>query len=229
MTSLRHLGALACVLALAACDDFRSPSEIVEPQLLGVRVVPPSLAPGEEATVEFLIADVDGPLSDVPVAWEVIDGPGGVPAYGEVRATDDGVVYAAPAEVEGDEVPDLALVQGVFSLPQRDVIAVKTVRIGARRDNPQIAQVTIDGEPIEERGRVAAGAEVELHVEADISLDEATAVTWAASAGELERFLRTPVNWLLPDDATGTAWLYVVVRDGEGGADWAAFAVDIDP
>jgi hypothetical protein len=229
MKSLMRLGSLAAlVLALAACDDFRSPSEIVEPQLLGVRVVPPSLAPGEEARVEFLIADVNGPLSDVPVAWEVIDGPGGVPAYGEVRATDEGFVYSATSELEGDEVPELAVLQGIFSLPQREVIAVKIVHIGARRDNPQIAHVTIDGAPIAERGRVAPGAEVELHVEADIALEEPTAVTWAATEGELERFLRTPVTWLIPADAAGTAWLYVVVRDGEGGSDWAAFPVDVD-
>ena len=224
-----RLAAIAVAFASAGCDDFRPPSEIVEPQLLGVRVVPPGIAAGEQARVEFFVADIDGPITAVEVSWEVIAGPGGAPPLGSIGVDDDGVVYAAPAELDPEDAPATAIIQGTFALPQRDVVAVKAVRVGARRVNPQIEVVTLDGEPIAERGAVTPGAEVELDVRADIELEAPTAVTWAVTEGELERFLRTPVTWLVPENAEGTAWVYVVVRDDRGGVAWDALPIDIAP
>ncbi len=230
MPRLAPIAALSIAVLAAACDDFRSPAEIVEPQLFGVRAVPPAVAPGEQARLEFLIADVDGPRADIPASWAVIEGPGGAEPLGTVAATESGVVYTAPDEVDvdGDE-PAIAAIEAVIELPHREVVAVKTLRVGEPRENPRIERVTLDGEGIDERGEVAAGSEVELDVTADIPLDRVNDVSWAATAGELELFLRTPVTWVIPDDAGGTAWLYVAIRDGEGGGDWAAFPIDVAP
>lgn len=228
--------ALGLALSLAGgCTDFRPPSEIVEPQLLGIRAQPAVVPPDESARIAYLVAGVQGPLEDVPVAWEVAPGPGGAPPLGSMEEGEEGEVrYVAPAadEIDAERDEPVAVIRGVFSLPHRDVVAVKSVPIGGSRDNPDIEQVTLEGDAIGDGGNggtLAAGAAAELAVRASIPLDDVNDVTWAATIGEIERYLRTPARWSIPESAEGSAWLYVVVRDDEGGADWDAFPIEIAP
>lgn len=234
MTTRARHGAIVAAIALSsACADLKSPSEITDPDLLAVRVVPAAVEPGGEARIEIFAADEDGPIADVPSSWEVGPGLGGAPPLGAVEeGSDGGPVYTAPQELGDDDGFPLAVLEGEIALPQRDVRAVKTVAIGEDAENPSIERVAMGGEAIGERGAVAAGDEVELTVEADIPLDDPGDVAWAVTVGELHQFLRTPSTWTLPEDAPEEeAWLYVVVRDGQdgdGGADWRAFPVDVE-
>ncbi len=222
--------ALAASLIAAGCAELKSPAEITEPEVLAIRVAPSAVEFGGEASLELFVVDTGGPISGVSSTWEVGDGIAGGPPIGAVdNAGEGGPVYAAPDRIESDEEAALAILEGTIELPQRDVEAVKTVPIGARIDNPTIERVTVAGEPLEDQGAVAAGEDVTLDVEADIPLGDPGDVTWAVTAGELEQFLRTPVTWSIPEGAGGEAWLYVVVRSAIGGADWAAYPIDIGP
>lgn len=225
--------AAAIAGAAGGCADLPAPAEITEPEILAVRVVPASVPPGGETRVEIFAADTEGPLEAVSSSWEVGEGIGGAPPLGGMAtAAGEAPIYAAPDEVGAEHIPPLAVLEGEIELPQRDVSAVKTVLVGEEAENPSIERVALDGQEAEGGHAASAGAEIELDVEADIPLEDPGDVAWAATAGEIEPFLRTPVTWTLPEDAAGEAWLYVVVRDGQdggGGADWRALQIDIEP
>jgi hypothetical protein len=61
------------LVVVAACSDFATPSNLDRPQIIAVRSSPPSIAPGESAQLDALVAGPDGVI-DADVEWELLGG-----------------------------------------------------------------------------------------------------------------------------------------------------------
>jgi hypothetical protein len=108
----------AILIALSACSDFATPSNLDRPQIIAVRSSPASLAPGESALLEVLVAGPDGVI-DASAEWELLTG----------DATLQDNVLSTSTEVTG-EVTVKATVDGLT--------AEKRVGLGEHRENPTI-------------------------------------------------------------------------------------------
>ena len=117
-------------------------------------------------------------------------------------------------------------------------VDVSTRTVEDRREHPTLGDclLTVDGAPVGAsvalETRVEAGCPVDGAVDADAGLwGYATAGGWEGAVAEVEGdpVVADPYIWIAPDAATeaGAVDLWLVLTDGLGGLDWAAFQVEV--
>lgn len=229
----------ACALALAAvaallataCTEFATPAELAKPQILAIRVEPPSVPPGASTELSILVADSDGPIESPDVTWTVAGLMPGTPPIGEVVGVDGGgAIYTAPGEVA--ETPTFGSVQasvqvGGDGLP---LIAIKGVLIGnLPLANPILTAFTIGGNDALAGGPVVlqAGETVALSITAEPDISDTSSVAWYSTVGLIEAYQSSPAE-LQVSETPGAGWVIVVARDGLGGISWREVPVTVE-
>jgi hypothetical protein len=223
-------GLLAIVLAiaglLAGCiDPVAARWELEHDQVIAVRATPPGLAPGEQATLDALVARGGRAVIEVPAS---VQAPGS-DLEGMVSFDGAAWIVTAPSEARlaalrpglglgpGDPVPVNLLVELAFGDGRRH--AKKTIWLGARGANPALPEITIDGR--------AAGAILELPIERDVYVEAAAdpdhRVNWLTSCGTL--FQDDVARAFVHVDEPDAGELAVVIRDRSGGVTWAVWPV----
>ncbi len=215
---------LVCLLAVAlsagACSDFRTPAELAKPQIVGLRVDPAVVAPGQRARLTALVAGPDGPMV-VATRWSVAPGNGS-----SVEVDDDGAWLRIPGDSEEGSFELYADVD----LADATLSAVRSVRVASKEHiNPSITGLYVDGELVEPEQlvRLTTDQLAELDVVTEPVRTDETLVSWYATTGEIELYRRAPTELLAPADVDD-GWLLVVVRDGRGGIAWASYQLVID-
>ena len=198
-------------LALAACTDFDTPSELTREQIVAVRSTPASIEPGTRGRLDALIAGPDGVVEDSELEWSL-----SAPHPSATIEVDDTGAWLAIAD--GAEPGEVEIALLVTTPSESEIEAAKTVSIEeSARQNPGPMGIEAGGELAGDELRVAAGAEVALR--ADVDAGAAAQVSWFATVGEIELYRRNPTALVAPAEP-GTGWLIAVARDGEGGVDW---------
>jgi hypothetical protein len=222
------LALLAAALpALAACEDFATPSDLDRPQIIAIIAEPPMIAPGEASALTVVMAGPAGILPTPEVRWTVLGLPG-EPPRGEVVVDEAGARYVAPPTVA--EQPTIAPLEARVEIEGRTLLASKLVGIGSLAlRNPTVTALEVagaavaDGEP----ARVARGSVVAIAARAEPAPGDDAAWSWYSTAGEIERFRSNPAE-LAVGDEVGPAWLIAVLRDGTGGQAVGAVPLVVD-
>ena len=216
------------VLLVAACA---TPSP-VEPQAwqldqdraVAVRVTPPSLAAGEHALVDALIAHADGPTTVESAS--VLIAPHS-PLFTVVNYLFDHYELIAPDEATlADARIQLGLAPGALvplevdcDFEQYKFLTVKQVLLGAHADNPALGAVTIAGQPPD--------ATLALGRDSDIALHAAGAtIRWLTSCGTLDA--SDEPDAVLHTGSSCSGELVVVERDGAGGTAWQVWPLTVE-
>lgn len=234
--------AIVVAAALAACADFRKPSDLRHAQILAVRSSRPRVPPGERATIDLLVTGDDGvPRETAPDRLEVAPDPRdpGRPIPPAVAALvgreAGGWTVTVPSEAE------LAIARGALGLPPDALIvlplqatialgvetriAQKAIVLGAAAANPIILRLLADGAPIPPEGlRVPIGGERRLGVEATGA--GTLSYAWYGGAGDLDAYRTVAPRLSAPKPGSGA--LLVVVRDDRGGVAWLGTTLTIE-
>jgi hypothetical protein len=175
-------------------------------------------------------ADRGGPLAP-PTTWTLTEAYPEVAPMGTVVANPDGTAtYTAPDPVPA-RPPSIPPVDGIQATIAVDppVVAVKLVGVqgGVASSNPVITDVTAGGASLlGGDGVIAMGATTPLTVVTDVAPDDTWTFAWYATAGTIDHYQSNPTE-LVGGDAPGPGWIYVVVRDGRGGAAVRAVPVTV--
>jgi hypothetical protein len=214
---------MGLVLALAGCiDPVDARWQLDHDHVIAVRATPPRIMPGEQATLEALVAHAGAGVSlDNPNQVTTPTAPAGL--EGRVSFDGDRWIVTAPDAsslastrpamglTPDDPVPlDLLL---VFGRRAGDPLYVtKTVYLGDHADNPVVPPITVDAAP--------ATAELAIPLGRDVYIEAATTdrVNWLTSCGDL--FQDDVARAFIRADEACTGELVVVVRDGGGGVAW---------
>ena len=215
---MRCLPALA--LALAACDTFPTPAQLDHATVLAVIADPPVMPPGATSRLSFVAADHQGPITP-PATWSLVSTYPDVPPLGAIAANGDGTAtYTAPDPVPAlpQGVPPADSVQVVVA-SDPPVTAVKLVIVlgGTTTANPKITDVTLGGASVVGGASLPAGSTADLAVVTDPPPDEHFTYAWYATVGTIDHYQSNPAP-IVADAAAEQGWIYVVVRDGQGGA-----------
>lgn len=207
-------------LALAACDSFPTPAQLDHATVLAVIADPPVMPPGATSHLSFVAADHQGPITP-PSTWTMISTYPNVPPMGTITANADGTAtYTAP-----DPVPTLPMgippadsIQVVVaSDPPVTAVKIVAVLAGTTTANPNITDVTLGGQSILAGATLAAGSTADLQVTTDPPPDDKWTWAWYATVGKIDHYQSNPAS-IVADDVAEPGWIYVVVRDGQGGA-----------
>lgn len=222
-----------------------------EVRVLGVRSEPAEAQPGVDVALEALVVDPVGAGSRaVQIAWAVCtpDANLGQASCAEPgRTVPLGVGTATTLSIAADALDGLTVEQALFGIDLYVVVAAsapavadvagedaeaafKRIRVStdpAPNVNPVLSWFNPASTPVE-------GGTTLLQAAATVESAEIFAgplgedvedlrFSWYTTAGELERGvtlgepLASEIEWKAESDAT----LYVVLRDGRGGLDWA--------
>ncbi len=211
---------LPLLVLVAACDSFPTPAQLDHATVLAVIADPPIVAPGGTSHLSVVAADHDGPITP-PVAWAMASTYPQVPPLGAVVADSDGTAtYTAPDPLPTlpAGTPPVDTVQArVMSDPPVDALKAVGVVAGVASANPKITDVTLDGASVLAGGSIAVKAMGLLAVATDRAPDDHWTFAWYTTAGTIDHYQSNPTT-IVGADAAGPGWLYVVVRDGAGGA-----------
>lgn len=222
------LACLSLSLSTTACiDELTLPWELGHDRVIAVRATPPSIAPGQRATLEALLAHREAPTAVASPETAAVASPASladlVARDGDawiVTAPDAARLATARTELGlAADAPVPLLLELSFGAPF--LPATKTVWLGAAGANPPIDTMTVDQSPVD---AADPAPELTLATETDVLLsipaDPTDSVTWLTSTGTLQDFdLPSSYLRLEPDDpATGE--LVVVRRDARGGVAW---------
>jgi hypothetical protein len=215
-------------LALAACTDFASPAELNKATILAVTADPPIVAPGAQASLAVAIADGGGLLEGLPVRWSLIETYRGVPAMGTLV----GSTYTAPDPVPPlpENAPPIDSVRLEIDVGETTLAAIKVVPVAAIAGaaNPAITALAVgDADGLAGPLTVARGATLALAVATEPAPGDDARFAWYSSAGAIERYQSNPTT-MIADDEVGDGWLFVVVRDGQGGVAWRGVEVSVE-
>lgn len=233
---------LVCALAAATigCTDFRSPADLKHPQVLGVRLEPPQLRPGERARLDGLLTDAEGIVTVAPpVAVALSADPGGRSAPPEaamfieradndfwMRAPDEATVAAVLAALGLPADAPLRLpVRATFVVGGEERRADKIVTVlptmgpTAPTPNPVVADLLVAGFAVGS-GAAVIDVGVTSPLEALTLPDHPAPLSyaWYAGLGDLEGFRQPAAR--ITAIAPGEGTLLVVVRDDRGGIAW---------
>lgn len=242
----------AAALAVAGCNDLSQIWEIDRPRVIAVQFSDPALQPGESADVRLLVGDADGTIAEVGPALVTVEGLGLepevaaaitlAPAAGgwTVTAGDQAAIDAARAAraLTADDPLDVQ-VAVLVTVSGKDLVALKTVRLGADGANPPVPSILV-------AGSAASPATIDLDVETELTLDglppppedPTTApdealleLAWLTSTGDLTGSETRTAELTLPSDAdpaVDPAGIVVaVVRNGLGGVSWASLEFEV--
>lgn len=215
------------LLGAAACTDFATPAELTKPTILAVTADPPVVAPGAHTELSVVVVDGTGVLTSLPTRWQLVETYRGVAPMGTLA----GSTYTAP-----DPIPTLpanALPVDSVALEVDTAIgtlaAIKAVPVASvAAANPVIAAFTVGtGDALAGPLTVARGATLDLSVVSDPPAGDNARFAWYSSVGAIERYQSTPTTMIASDVAT-TGWVFVVVRDGQGGVAWRGVEVTVE-
>lgn len=234
---------LALMLALSAfstacVDDLDEPWQLDHDRVIAVRATPPSLASGQRAQIDALLAHRGAPTSVTAPTTATVALPASLAdtlsfsaGAWTVTAPDAARLDAARSELgltADAPVPLTLHVTFGDALP-----ATKTLWLGLAAENPQLGVMTVDGAPVESGG---SGAEpvtmITLPTGSDFPLtipaDPTDEIAWLSSVGTLHDFdLPTAYFRLEPEDLPAdapTGELVVVRRDARGGVAWRSWS-----
>jgi hypothetical protein len=211
---------LAAFALAAGCESFPTPAQLDHATVLAVVADPPVVAPGGTSKLSVFVADHGGPITP-PTAWTVVPTYTGVAPMGTITAeADGGATYRAPDAVPAlpPNVPPVDSAQvTVMSDPQ--IVAVKLVAVaaGVTAANPAITDVTVDGASGAAGVTVPVGGSAALAVVTDPAPDAHWTYAWYATMGEIKDYQSNPTT-ITGGAGAGDGFLFVVVRDGAGGA-----------
>lgn len=220
---------LAALALAAGCESFPTPAQLDHATVLAVIADPPVMPPGGTSKLSVFVADHGGLIAPA-TAWTVVSTFDGVAPIGTVTADGDGrATYHAPDPIPAlpPKVPPVDSVQvTVMSDPQ--VVAIKLVGVegGVVSANPAITDVTVDGGSAGSAVTVPVGGAAALAVATAPAPDEHWTYAWYATVGEIKAYQSNP-TMISGGDTPGDGWLFVVVRDGAGGAALRALPLSV--
>lgn len=220
------LGALALV---ACAGEVDQPWYLDHDRIVAVRATPPQIASGERAVIDALLATEGAPTHEAtpdvatvvsPQSLADVLAPG--PEGWVVTAPDETRLDAARAEL-GLEAGEPVGVQIGVSYAGGALVALKTVYLGARAENPTLAGLRVDGaEPTGESLQLARDVEVRLAVDADAELVK---VNWLTSTGTMHDFDLPSAYLVIEDEDPSVGELAIVLRDRAGGVAWRVWSL----
>lgn len=202
------------VLLVACAHETTPPWQLDQDRILAVRATPPSLAPGETARLDALLAHADGPVTEEqPVGASAAFAPADLYTavhynidHWEVNAPDEERLAEARTEL-GLPADAPVPLEITLELPG-PLYATKTVYLGTSRVNPEPPVVHPDPTTI------AIDRDLELVV---TSVSNG-AVRWFTSCGELVDHDQAIASLRVEEPCDGE--LVVVVRDDASGVTW---------
>jgi len=216
-----RLAPLAALAIAAGCESFPTPAQLDHATVLAVIADPPIVAPGGQSGLTVYVADRTG-LITPPATWSVISTFPNVPPMGAVTGGQAGTAqYTAPDPVPQlpPNVPPVDSVQvQVMSDPPITAVKLVGVQAGIPSENPTITDVTAGGASARTSSpTLALGSMIELKVITDPAPDEHWSYAWYSTIGEIKAYQSNP-TMLDTGDAAIDGTIFVVVRDGAGGA-----------
>ncbi|HEX5060570.1 MAG TPA: hypothetical protein VFV99_14480 [Kofleriaceae bacterium] len=226
---------IASVVAAGCSSTVDEPWQLDHDRIVAVRATPPSIAAGEQSTIDLLVAYAAAP-ADVraPDGAQVIS-PASLadtlaPGTWTITAPSEDRLVAARAELglpAGAPVPlevgvAVAWPYPVTSVDGQMFPATKTVWLGEHRDNPELTAMLVNNAEPGTELVVPKDDKVPLFVEADDTVD---IVNWLTSCGEMHDFdLHQAYLKVLPDQPQD-GQLAVVKRDDRGGVSWRVWPI----
>ncbi len=208
-------------MLLSACTEFATPAELDRPQILAITTQPPSVGLGERSTIDLLVADPAGEVSDPQVTWASVAIVEGTLPIGEVEVADDGTVtYIAPS-ARPETMPAVAMVQASVMIAEATLVGVKAVVVGdIGLTNPTLTAMSGDDDDLLANPELALTRDQVAHLSVTIDPAETdeTMYAWYSTLGTIEMYRSNPTEVVA--DAAGAGWLFLVVRDGRGGSVW---------
>lgn len=221
---------LIAALAAGCAGDLPQPWDLDHDRIVAVRATPPRILAGETSQLDALIALAGGATSVQPPEAAIVVSPASLAgALGNdggawtVTAPDDAQLAAARTELGLAADAPVPLQVGV-AYGAGTLAATKTVWLGETADNPTLAEMTIDGEPMEVMTELVVGklVDVRLSVAADVEDD----VNWLTSLGEMHDFDLPQAYLRVEEDEEAIAGeLAVVRRDQHGGVAWRVWPI----
>ncbi len=227
-----RLAVVLLSVLLAACTDFATPASLEKPTILAVTAEPPVVAAGEASRLDTVVVDGSGVLIGLTRTYALIETYPGVAPLGRLEEDDLGVRYIAPDPVPArpGNPPPLDTVQitidGVGATPLTAIKVMVIAPISTR--NPVITGLTI-GPSDGMTGTVVVrrGETLPLMVVTDPPPGDQARFAWYTIAGTIERYQSNPAE-LVVDDEAESGWLFVAVRDGQGGVAWRGTELSVE-
>jgi hypothetical protein len=223
---VKKIWILVAVLA-AGCTETTPQWQLEHDRVIAVRATPPHIPAGERSDLDVLITTLggDGPEVVAPMFAQGAPGFESAVIHAEtgwaVIAPDEATLAAAREAMGLEPGAPVPLTVGLaVTAGETDLAAIKTVYLGDEGDNPELGDVTIDGEPARDDMVVPTGEEIELTIDAD---DELEKVDWLSSVGDLTDFNDALGHLEAPEAMDG--FVAVVKRDLVGGVVWGYWAV----
>lgn len=241
------LAAAMLTLALGGCTDLSQRWELDRPRILAVGLADPALQPGESAAITLLVHDGTA-LAEVPPTIATTEQLPLDPAVAAAfsLAPDGGgwTVTAGTAEQIAAARAALALAEDepldvqfavLARVGELDLVALKTVRLGADGANPPAPGILVAGSD-------ATPAQLAREVETELEMtglppepddpttatdEELLEVAWLVWSGEMTGSRTRTGTLTLPDDAPASGDIVAVVRNGLGGVSWTAIEAEV--
>jgi len=230
--------AIAALVVLVGCNaDLDEPWQLDHDRIIAVRAEPPSILPGEQATIELLLGFEGGPVQARPPDFAGVVSPMSLtstvkPDAGQwiVTAPTAEQLVAARAELELPADAPVPLRIGVGVMWPRPVAspdgmtfgATKVVWLGESAQNPELVGMMINGGEPGSELVVPKDEKVPLFVEAD---DTQAIVNWLTSCGEMHDFDLHAAYLVVTPDTPQEGELAVVLRDDRGGVTWRIWPI----
>jgi hypothetical protein len=217
---------------LAACTGDLDPEwQLDHHRIIAVRATPPSIAPGEQATIDALLGAKGGPTSVASPEQATVVSPASLAdtltlSSGSwvVTAPDDARLAAARAELKLGDGEPVPLQIGV-AYANQTLTAVKIINLGASATNPTLPAMTINGQPAPDAGTpLVIGQQIDVPLSIAVS-DVDFDVTWLTSCGTMHDFDLPKARIFVETDDPTAGELAVVLRDAAGGVAWRVWPI----
>jgi hypothetical protein len=222
-------------IAAGCTNAVDEPWQLDHDRIVAVRATPPRILPGEQSTLDLLVAYRAAPVEERAPDGARVLSPASLadvlePGTWTITAPSEERLAAARAELGLAPDAPVPLEIGVGVAWPYPVIAVdgmtfpatKTVYLGEHAENPELTGMLINSAAPGDTLVVPKDEKVPLFVEADDTTD---IVMWLTSCGEMHDFdLHAAYLKVLPDQPQ-EGQLAVVRRDGRGGVAWRVWPV----
>ena len=222
---------LVLALLVGCGGDIDPPWQLDHDRIVAVRATPPGIMPGEESELDALISLKGlGTMDAVVPEGALVASPMAlsgavIPENGKwiVRVPPEPMLAAARLELHLAEGAPIPLRIGV-AYGQGTLAAIKTVWIGKTLTNPTLAQMTIDGDPLEGKADLVVPKETKVFFSIPAIPDDD--VNWLTNVGEMHDFdLPTAYLKVAKDEDMLEGELAVVKRDIDGGVAWRIWPI----
>jgi hypothetical protein len=221
---------VACAALAVGCGgDLDPPWQLDHDRIVAVRANPPGILPGEQATLDALIALKGAPTSvQVPEVAIVVapESLAGALAFDGtnwvVTAPDAAALAAARTELGLPADAPVPLQVGV-AYGAGTLAATKRVLLGMTSENPALTGMRVDGAPADAAAELVVGTlvDVPLAIEADDEDD----VNWLSSCGTMHDFDLPQAYLRVEADDPHSGELAVIRRNPQGGVAWRVWSI----